>query len=165
MMTLVYLPCSNVWITKVTLNAVPLSALSVLLLLDFLIAWEKILLIGFLQLNMCWLMQFVYRYCLLELIFHQYQAADSFTLIDLNDQFINGQVLHLFPASRFFMMGFCSTYMFLLLLFCLVKLSHLYIFATMQLVSSLRVDPEFNLIYFNPNAKVIPLFVEIFCVT
>lgn len=27
----------------------------------------------------------------------------------------------------------------------------------MQLVSTLRVDPEFNLIYFNPNAKVTPL--------
>jgi len=33
-------------------------------------------------------------------------------------------------------------------------LSYLYIGATMQLVSTLRVDPEFKLIYFNPNAKV-----------
>lgn len=36
------------------------------------------------------------------------------------------------------------------------------IFILVQLVSTLRVDPEFNLIYFNPNAKVMPLFKEIF---
>jgi hypothetical protein len=41
-----------------------------------------------------------------------------------------------------------------LLLFCPEKLSYLYIGVTMQLVSMLRVDPEFSMIYFNPNAKV-----------
>lgn len=62
-----------------------------------------------------------------------------------------------------FYLQFCSlewdfrALMFFMLLFYLKKLSYLYIGATMQLVSTLRIDPEFNLIYFNPNAKVTPL--------